>query len=78
MYLESRVSRMHRLESFPRSIALKATGLKGAAEVDKSTKIRSSLPSLHKRSACKELATLELPKAVFWLWSLLNWKAMAC
>ena len=65
---ESRFA-LHRLESFPRSIALKVTGLKGPTELDKSTKIRSSLPSLHKRSACKELATLELPKAVFWLWS---------
>ena len=53
----------------PRSIALEGTGLKGPTELDKSTKIRSSLPSLHKRSACKELATLEVPKAVFWLWS---------
>ena len=52
----------------PRSIALEGTGLKGPTELDKSTKIRSSLPSLHKRSACKELATLELPKAVSWLW----------
>lgn len=60
---------LHTLESFPRSIALEETGLKGPTELDKSTKIRSSLPSLHKRSACKELATLELPKAVFWLWS---------
>ena len=40
-----------------------------AEGTNRTTKIRSSLPSLHKRSACKELATLEVPKVVFWVWS---------